>query len=302
MKKLKAIVSALLVVVSIFAFTACDATFNGNFKEEATEEQLTQIKNAAGSSYSETIEEEEGHGWIYKINAEINETDDGKTTNASLKGEVQVGSQTDGDGEYAMKLTMKNGDKKFNIENYLKDGAYYLKINDGKGKVENDLTGTIGSMMGSLIQMAGPAYISMYADEAAALTVQGSASLEAAGIKAYVDASGDTFKIKYDFNTDAIKDTIDGGNTEDFKFDGNAKMNVIVVFNKDLTQLKGVRVEMNYNYSYTDGDYTNSGKMKLVSSVQANDKAVKFPNLSSYGDLNFEEIDKMLDSIKGLAD
>ncbi|MFR6640816.1 MAG: hypothetical protein ACLUSP_05425 [Christensenellales bacterium] len=34
---------------------------------------------------------------------------------------------------------MTVGDKKFNVENYFKDGTYYLKINDGKGKISSAL-------------------------------------------------------------------------------------------------------------------------------------------------------------------
>ena len=89
MKKLKVIVSALLVVVSIFAFTAC-GEFNGNFKEAATEEQINQVNKAAGSSYSEVIDEQEGNGWIYKISADSKMTKGDKTEKSKIKGEVQI--------------------------------------------------------------------------------------------------------------------------------------------------------------------------------------------------------------------
>ncbi|MFR6640817.1 MAG: hypothetical protein ACLUSP_05430 [Christensenellales bacterium] len=76
MKKLKVIVSALLVVVSIFAFTAC-GEFNGNFKA-ATEEQINQV-NKAADRHSEVIDEQEGNGWIYKISADSKMTKGDKT-------------------------------------------------------------------------------------------------------------------------------------------------------------------------------------------------------------------------------
>ncbi|MFR6640815.1 MAG: hypothetical protein ACLUSP_05420 [Christensenellales bacterium] len=44
------------------------------------------------------------------------------------------------------------------------------------------------------MKMAGPMYVGMYADSVASISIKGSAALETAGIKAYVDASGDTFK------------------------------------------------------------------------------------------------------------
>lgn len=299
MKKLKVIVSALLVVVSIFAFTAC-GEFNGNFKEAATEEQINQVNKAAGSSYSEVIDEQEGNGWIYKISADSKMTKGGKTETSKIKGEVQIGTDANGKAEYASKLTMTVGDKKFNVENYFKDGTYYLKINDGKGKISSALAAGASETIGSLMKMAGPMYVGMYADNVASISIKGSAALETAGIKAYVDASGDTFKIKYDFTDEAIKNTLPEDES-DVKFNGNASMNVIVVFNKDLTALKGVRVEMKYDYEYTDSDNVKTtGKTKFVASVLANDKAVKFPNLSSYGDMNFTEIGKMLDSITSL--
>lgn len=309
MKKLKVIVSALLVVVSIFAFTAC-GTFDGNFKEEATEEQLTQIKTAAGSSYSEKIEEEDGHGWIYKLKVEDKTTANGKTETNKMNGNVQIGTNADGKLELAMKLSANAGGKKFNIETYRKDGDIYLKVGDGMGKfspASSAIGGALGidldlsmydKMIEGLTQLCGPMYIGMYADKVAALTVEGSASLEAAGIKAYVDNSGDTFKIKYAFNTDAIKDSIQ---EKDLKFNGNATMDVIVVFNKDLSELKGIQFEIKYDCEYTDGDgVKTTSKSKLVASVEANAKAVKFPNLSKYGDLNGEQIGKMFDSITEL--
>ena len=121
-----------------------------------------------------------------------------------------------------------------------KDGTYYLKINDGKGKISSALAAGASETIGSLMKMAGPMYVGMYADNVASISIKGSAALETAGIKAYVDASGDTFKIKYDFTDEAIKNTLPEDES-DVKFKGNANMNVIVVFNKDLTALKGVR-------------------------------------------------------------
>ncbi len=292
MKKLKVIVSALLVVVSIFAFTAC-GTFDGNFKEEATEEQLTQIKTAAGSSYSEKIEEEDGHGWISKVNYSIEMSGD-KDYKMSLKSESQIGVDKDKKAQYAVTSDVKYNDKTLKTAMYAKDGDIYLKVGDKQAKAKTGLTG-------SIIDPEDLSYINeikSIANEALSyISIQGSATVDSDALKVYVDNSGDTFKIKYVFTQKAIASEY--GDDTNISWDGS-EQNVIVVYNKDLSELKGIKVTANYGFSTESGGKTKSVKVKMNASIEATTKAVKYPNLSKYEDMKLSDLTDMSSEIMKL--
>lgn len=278
MKKLKVIVSALLVVVSIFAFTAC-GTFNGNFKEEATNEQLTQIKNAAGSSYSDEIDEEKGHGWIAKVSYNVESARGDESYKMSVKSESQTGVDKDNKAQFAVKSDITVNGKTLNAAMYGKDGDVYLKVGDKQAKAKTGLTGEIIkpddlSCLDTIIAVANQAL--------SYITVDGSVKVDTDMLKVYVDASGDTFKIKYVFTQKAIL----GGYGDETNVTWNgSEQSVIVVYNKDLTELKGIKVTANYGYSVQSGDKAMSVKAKIDASVEATSKAVKYPNLSKYEDM-----------------
>ena len=300
MKKLKAIVSALLVVVSIFAFTACDATFNGNFKEEATEEQLTQIKSAAGSSYSEAIEEEEGHGWVSKVNYEASMQLTDTPYTVAVKSESQIGVDKDNKAQYAVKADLTMNGNKANVATYAKDGDLYVKVNDKQGKVTTALTGQLADIK----EMSYVDEVLKIANQALGyVTTEGTAAVETPAVKVYVDASGDTFKIKYVFDKDAISGQysglIDGADAQvTWK---SSEQSVIVVYNKDLTKLKGIKVVSDYSFSVTDGEDQFSVSYKINASVESTNKAVKYPNLSKYEDLKPSDILEMGAELAKLA-
>ncbi len=290
MKKLKVIVSALLVVVSIFAFTAC-GTFDGNFKEEATEEQLTQIKTAAGSSYSEKIEEEDGHGWIAKVNYNVESARGDKSYKMSVKSESQTGVDKDKKAQYAVKSDITVNGKTLNTAMYGKDGDIYLKVGDKQAKAKTGLTG-------SIIDPEDLSYINeikSIANEALSyISIQGSATVDSDALKVYVDNSGDTFKIKYVFTQKAIASEY--GDDTNISWDGS-EQNVIVVYNKDLSELKGIKVTANYGFSTESGGKTKSVKVKMNASIEATTKAVKYPNLSKYEDMKLSDLTDMSSEI-----
>lgn len=288
-KKFKVIVSALLIAVSVFAFTAC-GTFGGEFKEEATDEQITKIANAAGSSVSDKIEEDDVYGWVYDVKM----SNEVKGGDEPSKQEIRSSLAVDVAGEYALKLKVKVDGNTFNIENYRKDGAQYLKVGNASIKIPALFSNaSVEAYADEFVALGGSMFIEELADLCAELTVEGKDALEAAGIKLYVDESGDNFKVKYDFSEEALK-SVEGEET-DVKIKSGFKANVIVVFDKELTRLEGVKTEFKYEYSATENGKEVTVKQNLVVSAEASTKAVKFPNLDKYGEANGTNVGAIID-------
>ena len=202
-----------------------------------------------------------------------------------------------------LKVKTKNGDKSIDstlkTEAYAKDGDFYLGIKaenkgdkefeptDKKLKFSTALTGAIGVDVNSVVSFG------MLSEYAESIVMESADELNKAGVKVYMDNSGDTIKVKYVVDLKAYGDLEIG--TEHASYDLK-DCYVIVVLDKN-KGLVGVKVKLDV----TAKRDVETIVTKVEGSVEKTDKGVKFPALDKYEEATLESGMGLLEDLTEFA-
>lgn len=308
MKTLKRFVCLALSVTMIFSLAACGGTFDGNYKEVTGEEYNTTVADVQAAfgkggidgllspktENSKTIRlaaaneaAASGAKAEYKSSLGYKNSKTGAEAKLDTKSSEEV-CVNDGKVEAAvksdLKVKSKAGDKSIDstlkTEAYAKDGDFYLGVKaenkgdkefeptDKKLKFSTALTGAIGVDVNSVVSFG------MLNEYAESIVMESADELNKAGVKVYMDNSGDTIKVKYVVDLKAYGDL--GIGTEHASYDLK-DCYVIVVLNKN-KGLVGVKVKLDVT---AKRDFETI-VTKVEGSVEKTDKGVKFPALGKY--------------------
>ena len=282
MKKVKGLICVAVAAIMLFALTACNSTFSGNFKKEATAEEIAAItqdvKNAAGDSGAEVMFEDKTMGIAASVELELktNSQKDGAQTlkikSVSADDKVQLSSKSE----------MKVNDKSFKTQAYSKDGDFYLAVNDKKVKIGTALSGSLGIDLSEIANsMGGNSYLTEAVDDLIAFSAE---ELAAAGVKVDIDSSDEFTKIKYAISAKAAAEMEGVGETaveiKDYY--------VILVLDAD-KKLYGVKVKCEVSMNVN----SESMEMKMEGEIAKTDKEVKYPSFNGYEDATAESLTEL---------
>lgn len=281
MKKLRAVLCSLLCLTILFTVTACgeDNAFKGNFKKEATAEQITlittDVKKAASDGAVETIEDADGVKLSLDYYMKV--VSDGVTTVSKLETshetalvDGKIVSATEVEGEY------KSGDKKQEIEYdfYFDNDNVYINadgvkkyVNVGTPIIGNTIANSVNNMLKSYM-MTGA--ISSLVDDIVACSAEQLSNL---GVKVYVDDSGKTTKIKYAMNASVVAN-MEGYEESAIDFD---EYSVVIVLDQNKA-LYGVKVVVDYTVRSGENSITN----KMEASIRLTDEKPDMPSFKKY--------------------
>lgn len=284
MKKVKGLICVAVAAVMLFALTACNGTFSGNFKKEATAEEIAAItqdvKNAAGTDGSEVMFEDKAMGVAASVEVEL-KTNTQKTgeKNIKIKSEQHSAVTDDNKVQLSSKSEMRVNDKSYKTQAYAKDGDFYFAINDNKIKIGTVLSGSLGIDLSKIADyMGGNSYLTEAVDELISFSAE---ELSAAGVKVYIDSSDEFTKIKYAISAKAAAEMEGVGESsveiKDYY--------IILVLDAD-KKLYGVKVKCDMSASVN----SESLMMKMEGEIAKTDKEVKYPSLNGYEDATAETL------------
>lgn len=287
MKKVKGLICVAVAAIMLFALTACNSTFSGNFKKEATAEEIAAItqdvKNAAGDSGAEVMFEDKTMGIAASVELELktNSQKDGAQT-LKIKSEQQSAVSADDKVQLSSKSEMKVNDKSFKTQAYSKDGDFYLAVNDKKVKIGTALSGSLGIDLSEIANsMGGNSYLTEAVDDLIAFSAE---ELAAAGVKVYIDSSDEFTKIKYAISAKAAAEMEGVGETaveiKDYY--------VILVLDAD-KKLYGIKVKCDVSMNVN----SESMEMKMEGEIAKTDKEVKYPSFNGYEDATAESLTEL---------
>lgn len=287
MKKVKGLICVAVAAIMLFALTACNSTFSGNFKKEATAEEIAAItqdvKNTAGDSGAEVMFEDKTMGIAASVELELktNSQKDGAQT-LKIKSEQQSAVSADDKVQLSSKSEMKVNDKSFKTQAYSKDGDFYLAVNDKKVKIGTALSGSLGIDLSEIANsMGGNSYLTEAVDDLIAFSAE---ELAAAGVKVYIDSSDEFTKIKYAISAKAAAEMEGVGETaveiKDYY--------VILVLDAD-KKLYGVKVKCDVSMNVN----SESMEMKMEGEIAKTDKEVKYPSFNGYEDATAESLTEL---------
>ena len=268
MTKLKKLLCLALSAVMVFTLAACGSTFDGNYKE------------VTGEEYNTTVADVQAAFKKGGINGLLNpKTESSKTirlVEAAVKSDLKVKSKT---GEKSIDSTLKT-------EVYAKDGDFYLGVKaenkgdkefeptDKKLKFSTALTGALSVDVNSVVSFG------MLSEYAESIVMESADELNKAGVKVYMDNSGDTIKVKYVVDLKAYGDLEIGAERASYDL---KDCYVIVVLDKN-KGLVGVKVKLDVT---AKRDFETI-VTKVEGSVEKTDKGVKFPAIDKYEEATLE--------------
>lgn len=283
MKKFRTFLCLMISAVMLFALTACgDNTFEGNFKTEATTEEIKTVMADISKSAEGGALDSEKVGLKIVTDQELTTTYNDKSM--TLKSKAESTTQVvDKKVQIAAKGTIGNGEKEYKVEEYLNADGLYIDIDGNKGMI------SAKSEEGKYLIEAVDDMAEMLADtdtimsQLQVLFAVQPEEFEKAGIKVYIDSSKKATKIKYEVSADALKGLY-GDEESGIKVDMK-KYELYIVLDAD-KKLTGVKADVDMSVAFSA---KNSIATKVTSSIEVNDKEIKFPNFKDYKELKEEK-------------
>lgn len=263
---MKVILCLIVAVITVFAFTACGGgTFDGNFKKEATAEEIKSVtadaKQATGENGTDAITAEVNKIIKSNVKLDVSYTEDGETIAIKIDSVQKTGITSENKVQFLSENKLSINDKSLEMNVYGTDGDIYIKIDEEKLKIGTALSGSLGIDFSKLTESVnGINYLNEPLNELLAFSGE---QLSEAGVKVYIDQSEKFTKIKYSVSAKALAQM---GSEEE----ANISLNdyyIIVVLDAD-KKLYGIKVLCDFVIS----DGTDSMSMKLEGSVEKSDE------------------------------
>ncbi len=291
MKKMKVILCLIVAVITVFAFTACGGgTFDGNFKKEATAEEIKSVtadaKQATGENGTDAITAEVNKIIKSNVKLDVSYTEDGETIAIKIDSVQKTGITSENKVQFLSENKLSINDKSLEMNVYGTDGDIYIKIDEEKFKIGTALSGSLGIDFNKLTESVnGIDYLNEPLNELLAFSGE---QLSEAGVKVYIDQSEKFTKIKYSVSAKALAQM---GSEEE----ANISLNdyyIIVVLDAD-KKLYGIKVLCDFVIS----DGTDSMSMKLEGSVEKSDEKIKFRSFEGYEEATAQSMENVSDKL-----
>lgn len=292
MKKIKVILCLFAALITVFAITACNGTFDGDFRQEATAEEIeavtADIKAATGDEGTAALTSAQDKALKSEMDLEISVNTTGESNTLKIEAVQQSALTADNKLQLKSESKLKVNDKSLEVNVYSENGELYMDINGSKLKVGTELSASLGFDASAIAEIAnGLEYVSEPVDELTTYTTQ---QLADAGIRVYIDKSDEFTKIKYALSAKAVAQIQDVQEV-DIQL---KNYYIIVVLDAD-KKLYGVKV-------FCDFTVNNGGSglsMKMEGSVAKSDDKIKFDSFDDYEEATAETL---AEAVKSLSD